>query len=81
MGVFATRAEYRPNPIAVTVCKIMGIDQSEGRLVVGDIDAFDGTPVLDLKPYYPVCDRVEQATIPTWLSDWPTWWPEEGFGL
>ena len=51
------------------------------RVVIGAVDALDGTPVLGLIPYYPVCDRVERPTIPAWLSDGPEWWPEEGFGL
>jgi tRNA-Thr(GGU) m(6)t(6)A37 methyltransferase TsaA len=80
-GVFACRAEYRPNPIAMTVCKILGIDEEQGLLRVGNIDAFDGTPVIDLKAYFPVCDRVQEAQIPEWLSDWPEWLPEEGMGL
>lgn len=80
-GVFACRAEYRPNPIAVTVCKILSVDEDQGRLSVGDIDAFDETNVLDLKPYFPVCDRVKDAFIPNWLAGWPEWMPEKGLGL
>ena len=80
-GVFACRAEYRPNPIAMTVCKILGIDEEHGHVRVGNIDAFDGTPVIDLKAYFPVCDRVQAAQIPEWLSDWPEWLPEDGIGL
>ncbi len=80
-GVFATRAEYRPNPIAMTTCKILGVDQVKGIIKVADIDAYDGTPIVDLKAYFPVCDRVEEAKIPEWLSDWPEWVPEEGIGL
>jgi tRNA-Thr(GGU) m(6)t(6)A37 methyltransferase TsaA len=80
-GVFACRAEYRPNPIAMTVCEILSIDEEQGFLRVRDIDAFDGTPVIDLKAYFPVCDRVQAAHIPEWLSDWPEWLPEEGMGL
>ncbi len=80
-GVFATRAEYRPNPIAMTTCQILGVDEVRGIVRVGDIDAFDGTPIVDLKAYFPVCDRVKKATIPEWLSDWPEWMPEEGLGL
>jgi len=80
-GVFACRSEYRPNPIALTVCKILEVDEQEGRIVVGDIDAFDGTQILDLKPYFPVCDRVKNATIPHWLAGWPNWLPERGLGL
>lgn len=80
-GVFATRAEYRPNPIAMTTCKILKIDEKNGAIQVADIDAFDGTPIVDLKAYFPVCDRVKEAKIPEWLSDWPEWIPEEGIGL
>lgn len=80
-GVFATRAEYRPNPIAMTTCKLLSVDEKEGSVKVADIDAFDGTPILDLMAYFPVCDRVKSARIPDWLSDWPEWMPEEGLGL
>jgi tRNA-Thr(GGU) m(6)t(6)A37 methyltransferase TsaA len=81
MGVFATRAEYRPNPIAMTTCKLLGVDEERGVVQVADIDAYDGTAVIDLKAYFPVCDRVKEARIPEWLSDWPEWMPEEGLGL
>jgi tRNA-Thr(GGU) m(6)t(6)A37 methyltransferase TsaA len=80
-GVFACRSEYRPNPIAVTVCKILGVEEQEGRVLIGNIDAFDGTQILDLKPYFPVCDRVKNASIPEWLVGWPNWLPERGLGL
>ena len=81
MGVFGTRAEYRPNPIGMTVCKISAVDEEQGIVEIGEIDAYDGTPVVDLKAYFPVCDRVREAWIPEWLSDWPEWMPEEGLGL
>jgi tRNA-Thr(GGU) m(6)t(6)A37 methyltransferase TsaA len=80
-GVFATRAEYRPNPIAMTTCKILKVDETNGIIEVTDIDAYDGTPIVDLKAYFPVCDRVKEARIPKWLSDWPEWMPEQGIGL
>jgi len=80
-GVFATRAEYRPNPIAMTTCKMLKVDEKNGIIQVADIDAFDGTPIVDLKAYFPVCDRVKEARIPEWLSDWPEWMPQEGIGL
>ena len=80
-GVFACRSEYRPNPIALTVCKIMEVDEPGGRIMIGDIDAFDGSQLLDLKPYFPVCDRVKNASIPDWLTGWPNWLPERGLGL
>lgn len=76
-GVFACRAEYRPNPIAVTTCKILEVDEQKGVIKVPWIDAYSGTPVLDLKAYFPVCDRVKEARIPEWLKGWPEWMPEE----
>jgi tRNA-Thr(GGU) m(6)t(6)A37 methyltransferase TsaA len=80
-GVFATRAEYRPNPIAMTTCKLLDVDEEMGVVSIANIDAFDGSPVVDLKAYFPVCDRVREARIPDWLSDWPDWMPEDGLGL
>ena len=80
-GVFATRAPFRPNPIAMTTCKLLGVDEDNGLVEVADIDAFDGSQILDLKAYFPVCDRVKQAHIPEWLVDWPEWMPEDGIGL
>lgn len=55
-GVFATRSEYRPNPIALTTCRIVDVDEKEGIVEISGIDAFDGTPVIDLKPYTPSFD-------------------------
>jgi tRNA-Thr(GGU) m(6)t(6)A37 methyltransferase TsaA len=80
-GVFASRAPYRPNPIGMTTCKLEGVDEEVGVVEIADIDAFDGTAVVDLKAYFPVCDRVQQAQIPEWLSDWPEWMPDGGIGL
>lgn len=80
-GVFATRAPYRPNPIGVTVCPIVSVDVEKGEVIVSDIDAVNDTPLLDLKAYFPVCDRVREARIPEWLSDWPEWAPDGGLSL
>ena len=53
-GVFATRAPTRPNPIGMTPVKLINI---EGRLLnVEGIDVLDGTPLLDIKPYFPLFD-------------------------
>ena len=78
-GVFACRSPVRPNPIAMTTCKILDFDEEEGIVVVSDIDVYDGTPIIDLKPYIPVSDRVKEVRVPEWLSDWPEWMAEEGF--
>lgn len=73
-GVFATRAEYRPNQIAVTTCKILDVNEEKGIITVANLDAIDGTPIIDLKPYMPSFDRVKQPKIPNWLSFlWPEW--------
>jgi tRNA-Thr(GGU) m(6)t(6)A37 methyltransferase TsaA len=80
-GVFATRSPYRPNPIAMTTCKLLGLDEGQGTVQVADIDAVDGTQIVDLKAYFPVCDRVRETHIPEWLSEWPEWMPENGMGL
>lgn len=80
-GVFACRAEYRPNPIAMTPCKILSVDEDEGIVRVNDVDALDGSPIIDLKAYFPVLDRVRDASIPDYLVGWPEWLPEDGIGL
>ena len=64
-GVFATRSPVRPNLIALTLCKILAIKGNV--LEVDKIDAFDGTPVIDLKPYIPAFDRVGVARTPAWV--------------
>jgi len=80
-GVFACRAEYRPNPIAVSVCPLTSVDEASGEVGVGAIDAFDGSPLLDIKPYIGVVDRVADVVVPDWFDGWPEWLPEEGIGL
>jgi len=63
-GVFACRAPVRPNLIALTVCKIVSV---EGSVVtVESIDAFAGTPVLDLKPFIPPDAPKEGVGVPGW---------------
>ncbi len=48
-GVFASRSPYRPNPIGMTVVRLLGRDGN--RLRVRGVDMLDGTPILDIKPY------------------------------
>jgi len=59
-GVFATRTPRRPNPIGFTVVKL--VKRSGSNLYVRGLDALDGTPVIDLKPYIPRFDAVEDAS-------------------
>ncbi len=63
-GVFATRSPFRPNLIAMTLCKIISVD--ENVVTVEAIDAFDGTPVLDLKPYALGIDTAKGFAGPSW---------------
>jgi len=65
VGVFATRSPSRPNPIGVTVVKLL--ERQENVLKVLGLDAYDGTPVLDIKPYLRRGDLIEEATMPDWL--------------
>ena len=55
-GVFALRSPARPNPIALAVTRIIGLDHATGKLTIEAIDAFDGTPLLDIKPWLPSVD-------------------------
>ncbi len=62
-GVFATRSPHRPNPIALTLVKLLS---KKGRvLTVKGLDAYDGTPVLDLKPYDRL-DSTPNLRVPLW---------------
>jgi tRNA-Thr(GGU) m(6)t(6)A37 methyltransferase TsaA len=72
-GVFASRSPARPNPIATTTARLLNVDEETGIVRLAYIDAFEGTPVIDLKAYFPTSDRVREPQIPEWLSDWPEW--------
>lgn len=71
IGTFATRSPERPNPIALTPAYVTYIDYENGVIGLAYIDANDGTPVLDIKPYTPSLDRVENPTVPEWCKNWP----------
>lgn len=72
MGVFATRSPARPNPIGLSVCGVLQVLPKEGIVLVGWLDTEDGTPVLDIKPYAPSVDRVQNPQVPVWCAHWPT---------
>lgn len=81
MGIFATRSEYRPNPIALTSVQIVKIDHTKGIIDLNYFDALDGTPIVDLKPYLPMTDLIQTARYPKYLQHWPknnedaaAWW-------
>jgi len=66
VGVFATRSPRRPNPIALTPVRLL--ERRGTRLRVQGLDACEGTPVLDIKPYLRRGDLLPEATIPGWLE-------------
>ena len=66
VGIFAQRARHRPNPIGVTAVTLLRRDTN--RLVVRGLDAINGTPVLDVKPYVPQYDSVTSPTVPGWVD-------------
>lgn len=71
MGTFATRSPFRPNPIALSVIDIADIDLNEGIIKTYYIDAYNNSPVLDIKPYTPSLDRVKNPSVPYWCEHWP----------
>jgi tRNA-Thr(GGU) m(6)t(6)A37 methyltransferase TsaA len=84
MGIFATRSEYRPNPILLTTVQIMDIDQKKGLIKLAYFDAFNGSPIIDIKPYLGMTDRVMSAEYPKYLQHWPKtneeaaeWWAQQ----
>lgn len=71
LGVFALRSPERPNPIAVSNVDIAYVDTENGIVGLYYVDAFDGTKVIDLKPYTPSIDRIENPKTPGWCRHWP----------
>lgn len=64
VGLLATRIPLRPNAIGVSVAAV--VRRRKNVLRVRGLDALDGTPVLDIKPYLPRYDAVPDATLPPW---------------
>jgi len=63
LGVFATRTSLRPNPIGLTLVELLKVEGN--TLTVRGLDAFDGTPILDIKPF-DSWDTAEKARVPDW---------------
>lgn len=65
LGIFSQRTKDHPNQIGVTTAEIISV--SENSITVRGLDAINGTPVLDVKPYFPVFDKREAFT-PDWVN-------------
>lgn len=63
LGVFATRSTFRPNPIGLSVVRLAGFEQKEGRVLLhlSGVDLLDETPIIDIKPYLPYADTISIA--------------------
>jgi len=64
VGLFATHAPCRPNPLGVSVVRLL--ERRENVLKVKGLDAMDGTPIVDIKSYFPGHDA--EATVPEWVK-------------
>ena len=69
-GVFATHSPARPNPIALSRCRICSVKDTVIEL--DDIDAFEGSPVLDIKCYIPDSNRGDEVHVPDWVNQGET---------
>lgn len=67
IGIFAQRAKHRPNPIGVTAVELLVVRGN--AITVRGLDAIDGTPVLDVKPYFPAYDCRVEARTPGWVDE------------
>jgi tRNA (Thr-GGU) A37 N-methylase len=65
-GLFAVRTSKRPNPIGKTTVRLL--ERHGNILKVQGLDAIDGSPVLDIKPYIPGYDSASDATVPDWVK-------------
>lgn len=65
MGVFGTHSPARPNLIGLTRCRIVGI--SDGTIRIDEIDAFDGSPVIDIKCCIPDTEPPTDVVVPDWV--------------
>jgi tRNA-Thr(GGU) m(6)t(6)A37 methyltransferase TsaA len=67
MGIFAQRSKGRPNRIGITICKLLAVNGLEIR--VSELDAVDGTPVLDVKPYLKGFAPRGEVREPGWANE------------
>lgn len=66
IGIFACRCPQRPNRIAISTVKL--VERKGNSLKVKGLDIVNGTPILDIKPYTPQYDRVDNEKVPKWVN-------------
>ena len=66
LGIFSQRAKNRPNPIGITAVQILEVGND--YIDIKGLDAIDETPILDIKPYYPQYDKIEESKVPEWVN-------------
>lgn len=66
VGIFATRSPHRPNPVALTAVRLL--ERRGPVLRVEGLDAYEGTHILDIKPYLRRGDMIPEAQMPDWLE-------------
>ncbi|MBD3383616.1 tRNA (N6-threonylcarbamoyladenosine(37)-N6)-methyltransferase TrmO [candidate division KSB1 bacterium] len=75
LGIFATRSPVRPNPVLVTNIYVQEINFEKGIIYTPYIDAEEGSPVIDIKPYHK-SERIQQCSVPDWCKHWPQWYED-----
>ncbi len=62
-GVLATRSPHRPNPVGLTLVRLLSIDFEKNELLISATDLVDGTPIFDIKPYIPAYDQADNVEV------------------
>jgi len=68
-GVFACRSPSRPNPIGLCAVELLKVEKCV--LTLKGLDAFEGSPIIDIKPYIPKSDSIPNARVPEWTWHGP----------
>lgn len=66
VGIFACRCPTRPNPVGITTVKFLS--RQGNKIKVKGLDVLNGTPIIDIKPYWPQYDKAEKIKIPSWVN-------------
>jgi tRNA-Thr(GGU) m(6)t(6)A37 methyltransferase TsaA len=76
LGIFVTRSPLRPNPILLSAAQVLDLDVEAGVVKLAYLDAEEGSPILDIKPYLPATERIRDAAVPQWCAHWPEFYED-----